>query len=173
MQLQSFDSHRKNNEKDSLSNQMSIEPDQVYGLHEINLDGADVRDCETHSLSKDMSSDLHKRSSKILIQRQGSSGSALNLMGQNANPQLKETIHIESTIRVNGEIENMTFGVELKGEPIRLAAKLHQKTVHAVVPIVRKDDDAQEDDQAELDQLMTTPFKSRIQSSLTFNDLVG
>ena len=60
----------------------------------------------------------------------------------NTNPQLKETLHIESTIRINGEIENMTFGVELKGEPVRMAAKLHQKTIHAIVPNAIKDDEA-------------------------------
>lgn len=98
------------------------------------------------------------------------------MSSKNTNPQLKETIQIESTIRVNGEIENMTFGIELKGEPVRMAAKLnsHQKnTLHAVVPNVRKEDDAEEedeDDPPELGQLMATPFKSRIQSSLTFND---
>ena len=43
-------SNNMKNLEHSLS-KMSIEPDQVYGMHEINLDGVDVKDCETHTLS--------------------------------------------------------------------------------------------------------------------------
>lgn len=43
-------SNNMKNLENSLS-KMSIEPDQVYGMHEINLDGVDVKDCETHTLS--------------------------------------------------------------------------------------------------------------------------
>ena len=68
------------------------------------------------------------------------SGIALNSAIQNTNPQLQETIHIDASVKIDGQIENLTFGVELKGQPIKFTANPNHKMNHAVIlPVVQSE----------------------------------